>query len=117
MGNQRVSMTIATAAFLAMASAGWSQIVRVDFSAEVTDVAGSPLPDARVGNTLTGRVEVDLATLPADYDEQDGVGGYSYAGGHPGMTLRFTTGGQTVTFDSINAAGDPGLTPVIISVR
>jgi len=92
-------------------SSAWCQIVRIDFRSEVTQVSGTVLPGVKIGTIITGRVEVDLATLPADYDPDPDFAGHGYNGGHPGMTLEFDTGFQRITYDSVNAAGDPGLSP------
>jgi hypothetical protein len=99
------------AVFAAMSA--WSQIVRIEFSSQVTQVVGSPLEDVTVGSIITGHVEVDLARLPIDHDPWPGVGGYAYLGDQSGFTLQFDTGFQTITYNSINAARDGGTAPGI----
>jgi hypothetical protein len=91
-------------AFLMAALPAWSQVLRIEFSGEVTLADVLLLPGVTVGSPLNGRVEVDLAQLPEDN---------YYGGGHPGYTIQFSAGPHTVLFDSINASRDPGLTPVI----
>jgi len=95
---------VCLAAILMAALPAWSQLLRIEFSGEVTQAADVLLPGVTVGSPLTGRVEVDLAQLPE---------GYYYGGGHPGYTIQFSAGTHTVLFDSINASRDPGFTPGI----
>ncbi len=113
MRTNRLTAIVCLASTLILASSAWSQIVRIDFRSEVTQVSGMALPGVKAGTIITGRVEVDLSTLPADYDPDPNFGGYGYNGGRPGMTLQFDTGFQHITYDSVNAAGDPGISPGI----
>lgn len=96
--------------------ASHSQIVRVEFSSRVTSVTGSPLQSVHVGSVITGWAEVDLARLPRDGDPWRSVGSYAYStrsGGLPGFTMELNAGVERVTYDSINAANDPGHAPGI----
>jgi hypothetical protein len=121
LSRQTFEMKIRTLAFIVcfIALLQWSwpagaQMVRVQFVSEVASMSGSPLPGVTVGSVITGEVTVDLAHLPADVHPFDSVGEYSYSGhGPPGYIFQFTAGGQTYTFDSVNAAGDGGTTPGI----
>ncbi|MCI0745602.1 MAG: hypothetical protein L0Y58_09380 [Verrucomicrobia subdivision 3 bacterium] len=97
------------ATLVAAVSPAWSHVLRIEFSSQVTQVEGSLLPGVTVGSTITGQVQVDLAQLPQDYDPQPTIGGYSYAGGHPGFTIRFNAGSHSIMYDSINGSRDPGV--------
>ena len=84
------------------------QTVRVQFSSQVESISGSPLPGVTNGSVITGEITVDLAHLPPDSTPGD------YGGrGMPGYVFQFTAGGQTYTFDSVDAAGGPGMAPGI----
>lgn len=88
-----------------------SQLVRLQFNSLVTQASGSPLAGVAVGTTITGHIEVNLATLPSDNNPLPWFGGYDYSGGVSGYTFQFDTGLETVSYDSVNAAADGGLTP------
>ena len=114
MQTQSLKSIVALGALLAAAHPVASQIVRVDFTSEITQVVGDGLTGVQVGGIITGRVTVDLAYLPEDTDPWDSVGSYAVPSpATPGYTLAFDTGFEAVTFDSINAANDPGPTPGI----
>jgi len=88
------------------------QTVRVQFSSEVASMSGALLSGVTTGSVITGEVTVDLAHLPPDVHTFDSVGEHSYGGhGLPGYIFQFTAGGQTYTFDSVNAASGPGMAP------
>lgn len=90
------------------------QTVRVQFSSQVASVSGTPLPGVTNGGVITAEISVDLAHLPPDSDPFDSRAEHGYGGrGLPGYIFQFTAGGQTYTFDSVNAAGGPGLAPGI----
>src|SRR6058998_2293163 len=97
------------AAIFAMTLPGWSQVLRIEFSSQVTEVVGSLLPGVTVGSTISGQVQVDLAQLPDDGSPLAGRGEYSYAGGHPGFTIQFNAGSHSIIYDSINGSRDPGI--------
>ena len=88
-----------------------AQLVRLQFNSLVTQTSGSPLAGVAVGRTITGQIQVDLATLPSDNNPLPWFGDYDYSGGGPGYTFQFDTGFETIRYDSVNAAGGAGLTP------
>lgn len=89
------------------------QIARVQFTSEVTNVVGTLLSNVTIGTVITGQIDVVLAQLPPDVDAGTNIASYSYAGGRPGYIFQFSTGAETVTLNSTNAAGDPGVLPAI----
>ena len=89
------------------------QIARIQFTSEVTNVVGSLLSSVTVGSVITGQIDVVLAQLPPDVDANPDIASDSYAGGRPGYVFQFNTGVETVTLNSTNAAGDPGVLPAI----
>ncbi len=114
--TQKLKAIIWLAAFVVAASPACSQIVRIEFTSQVFEVVGSPLVGVTVGSVITGHVEVDLASLPTDEDPWESVGLYPYSsaeGGRPGFVMEFDTGFERISYDSINAANDPGITPGI----
>ena len=113
-GSQNIKMfrvIVGTVVLLGMVFPACSQLVRLQFNSLVTQASGSPLAGVAVGSTITGQIQVNLATLPSDSNPLPWFGGYDYSGGVPGYTFQFDTGLQTVSYDSVNAAGDGGLTP------
>ena len=102
---------VGTVVLLGTALPVCSQLVRIQFNSLVTQASGSPLAGVTVGSTITGQIQVNLATLPSDNNPLTWFGGYDYSGGLPGYTFQFDTGLETVTYDSVNAAGGGGLTP------
>ena len=95
-----------------------AQTVHVDFTAEITNITGNPLPGAQVGGTIQGRITVDLAHMPEDPNPDKQTAEFNYytaeAGPFPGYTFEFDAGlGSTIQFDSIEAANTPGPTPGI----
>ena len=88
-----------------------AQLVRLQFNSLVTEISGSPLAGVTVGSTITGQIQVDLASLPSDNNPLPWFGGFDYSGGGPGYTFQFDTGFETISYDSVNAAGGAGLTP------
>ena len=102
---------VGTVVLLGAAFPACSQLVRIQFQSLVTQTHGAPLAGAVVGGTITGEIVVNLTTLPADYVTETWFGGYDYSGGRPGYTFQFSTGLETVSYDSENAAGGGGLTP------
>ncbi|HMJ88721.1 MAG TPA: hypothetical protein VK530_02835 [Candidatus Acidoferrum sp.] len=105
-----IKLAICFSAFLVAAVHSQSQVVRIDFTSEVTNVVGSDLAGVMLGSIITGRVEVELPLLPVDSDEHPGIGQYSYVEqNRPGYRFQFGTGFQSIVFDSTNAATDGGL--------
>jgi len=101
-------VTLATALQTAAA-----QTVRVDFIGETL----SPLNGLPTGGVIQGRITVDLAQIPEDSDPHKQSTQHNYytaeVGPFPGYTFEFNIGLETIRFDSINAAGTPGLSPGI----
>jgi hypothetical protein len=113
MKSKTAVLVICSIALQVSTLVGYTQVVRVQFTGEVTNIVGSLLSNVTVGTVITGHVEVDLARLPADVDPNPDVANYSYSGGRAGYVFQFNTGDQTITYDSISAAGDPGVLPTI----
>lgn len=90
-----------------------AQTARIQFTSEVTNVVGSLLSNVTAGTVITGQIDVVLTQLPPDVDASPDIASYSFAGGRPGYVFQFNTGTETITLNSTNAAGDPGVLPTI----
>lgn len=90
-----------------------AQVVVIDFTSTVTTITGTPTLPASLGDTITGHLEINLATLPADTSLGSTLGVYSYFNRDPGFTFGITLNGQTTTYDSIHASQEGGFTPSI----
>jgi hypothetical protein len=102
------------AAVLGPALPVFSQLVRIQFSSEVTEVTAPLLAGVTVGSTITGQVEVDLSFLPPDTDPSPATSSHWYSGaGLPGYIFQFATGLETFRLDSTNAATGLGIVPAI----
>jgi hypothetical protein len=103
------------AAVIGMTLPAYSQVVRIQFRSEVTEVTAPLLAGVTVGSIITGLVEVNLAHLPLDsYPDDPSYSFHSYSlQGIPGYIFQFDTGIQTFTLDSVNAAGGLGVVPAI----
>jgi len=101
-----------------LAFPAWAQVVRIQFTSEVTTVTGSLLPGVSVGSIITGQVQVDLTHLPPDSasDPQRSSFWY-YGGGIPGYIFEFDAGSQHFTLDSSNAAEGLGIVPAIDGIN
>ena len=80
-------------------------------------MVGTPLSGVTTGSVITGEVAVDLAQLPPDDNPGSYGAEHNYSGGKPGYIFQFSTGQQTFTYNSINAAGDGGLTPGVFQFQ
>lgn len=107
---RRIILLLGIALLLLAAELARAQIVRVDFTSEVTNVLGELLPGVGVGTIITGRVEVDLAHLPLD-SESGTEGSYRYGPGDPGYTFAFSTGTSNYVYYSTNAGRGFGAWP------
>jgi len=103
---------LATAIILALPT--YSQVVRIQFSSEVTEVNSPLLTGVTVGSVITGQVEVDLAYLPPNSAFRSDYVFFNYSGaGLPGYIFEFDTGFETFRLDSVNAATGLGIVPGI----
>jgi hypothetical protein len=90
------------------------QLVRIQFTSEVTQVTAPLLAGVTVGSIITGQVEVDLSHLPHDSDPSPEVSCFLYSGaGLPGYVFQFDTGFESFRLDSVNAATGLGIVPAI----
>src|ERR1043166_6278304 len=89
-----------------------AQIVRIDFTATVTELQGTVPAGVSLGSSITGHVQVDLQYLPTPDDSAPWLTVYSYAG-IPGYIVQFDTGTQSIALDSVSAENNAGTSPGI----
>jgi hypothetical protein len=112
MKTQTFRAVICLAAMFGSAFPIWSQIVRIQFTSEVTQADASLLPGVTVGSTITGQVEVDLAYFPPNASVNPDYVFFPYGGeSRPGYIFQFNTVVQANTLDSLNAGRGLGLVP------